>query len=58
MAGNELKSGLNIRTAVKEDVPLILEFVKGIAEFENLSDLVAATEESLTESMFGKTPYA
>jgi len=58
MAGNELKSGLNIRTAEKEDVPLILEFVKGIAEFENLSDLVTAAEESLTESMFGKTPYA
>jgi hypothetical protein len=58
MPENEIKSGLNIRTAKKEDVPLILEFVKGIAEFENLSHLVTATEESLKESMFGKTAYA
>jgi len=58
MPENERKSGLSIRTAKKEDVPLILEFVKGIAEFENLSQLVTATEESLMESMFGKIPYA
>lgn len=58
MPENERKSSLSIRTAKKEDVPLILEFVKGIAEFENLSHLVTATEESLMESMFGKIPYA
>jgi GNAT superfamily N-acetyltransferase len=58
MPENEIKSGLSIRIAEKEDVPLILEFVKGIAEFENLSHLVTATEESLMESMFGKIPYA
>ncbi len=58
MPENERKSGLSIRIAEKEDVPLILEFVKGIAEFENLSHLVTATEESLMESMFGKKPYA
>jgi GNAT superfamily N-acetyltransferase len=58
MPENERKSGLSIRTAKKEDVLLILEFVKGIAEFENLSQLVTATEESLMESMFGKIPYA
>jgi hypothetical protein len=58
MPENERKSGLRIRAAEKEDVSLILEFVKGIAEFENLSHLVTATEESLTESIFGKIPYA
>lgn len=58
MPENERKSSLSIRTAEKDDVPLILEFVKGIAEFENLSHLVTATEESLMESMFGKIPYA
>ncbi len=58
MPENERKPGLSIRTAEKEDVPLILEFVKGIAEFENLSHLVTATEESLMESMFGKKPNA
>ncbi len=58
MTENENKLGLNIRTAEKEDVPLILEFVKGIAEFEKLSHLVTATEETLMESMFGEKPYA
>ena len=42
----------------KRRCPFILEFVKGIAEFENLSHLVTATEESLMESMFGKKSYA
>lgn len=58
MTENENKSGLSIRTAGIEDVPLILEFVKGIAGFENLSHLVTATEETLRESIFGKRPYA
>ncbi|HEY3362290.1 MAG TPA: GNAT family N-acetyltransferase [Methanosarcina sp.] len=57
-AENGVKPGLRIRAAKKEDVPLILEFVKGIAKFENLSHLVTATEETLAESMFGKRPYA
>jgi GNAT superfamily N-acetyltransferase len=58
LANNRIKPGLSIRTAEKEDVPLILEFVKGIAGFENLSHLVTATEETLAEYMFGKRPYA
>jgi GNAT superfamily N-acetyltransferase len=58
MTENEHKLGLSIRTAEKEDVPLILEFVKGIAEFEKLSHLVTATEETLMESMFGEKPSA
>lgn len=52
------KSGLKIRAAEIEDVPLILEFVKGIARFENLSHLVMATEENLAEGIFGKRSYA
>ncbi len=58
MTGTENNSNLNIRIAEKEDVPLILEFIKGIAEFEKLSHLVEATEETLVESMFGERPYA
>ena len=58
MTGTENDSNLNIRIAEKEDVPLILEFIKGIAEFEKLSHLVEATEETLVESMFGERPYA
>lgn len=58
MSETEKKSGLNIRIAGEKDIPLILEFVKGIAEFENLTHLVTATEETLKESMFGKKSYA
>lgn len=58
MAETEINTGLKIRTAEKKDVPLILEFVEGIAEFENLSHLVTATEESLMKSMFREKPYA
>lgn len=57
-AKDGIKSGLKISASKIEDVPLILEFVKGIARFENLSHLVTATEETLAEAMFGKRPYA
>lgn len=57
-AEDGVKPGLKIRAAEIGDVPLILEFVKGIAKFENLSHLVTATEETLVEAMFGKRPYA
>lgn len=49
---------LIIRNAHVEDVPLLLNFVKGIAEFEHLSHMVSATEESLTKAFFGDRPYA
>ena len=58
MPETEKKSGLNIRTANKEDIPLIIEFIQGIAEFENLSHIVTVTEETLKESMFGEKSYA
>ena len=58
MPDTEKKPALNIRAAKKEDIPLILEFIKGIAEFEKLTHLVTATEETLEESMFGEKPYA
>lgn len=45
---------LNIRPAVIEDVPLILGFIKELAEYEHLSDQVTATEEILIEWIFKK----
>jgi GNAT superfamily N-acetyltransferase len=58
MSENERKSCISIRIAEIKDVPLILEFVKGLAEFENLSHLVKANEESLMKYMFGEKSYA
>jgi GNAT superfamily N-acetyltransferase len=58
MSENERKSCISIRIAEIKDVPLILEFVKGLAEFENLSYLVKANEESLMKYMFGEKSFA
>lgn len=46
-------SELEIRPATEEDVPLLLRFIKDLAEYEHLSHEVSATEETLRESLFG-----
>jgi GNAT superfamily N-acetyltransferase len=48
--------GLTLRFAVPEDVPVILELIKELAEYEKLSDQVVATAEKLTNSLFGDQP--
>ena len=45
---------VTFRKAVREDVPLILEFIKGLAEYDKMSDEVVATEEILDEWLFDK----
>ena len=45
---------VEIRAAVEGDVPLILAFIRELAEYENLSHEVSATEEVLKESLFGE----
>ena len=51
-------SDLQIREAAEADVPLILEFIRGLAEYEKLADSVVATEDVIRESLFGRRPYA
>ena len=46
--------GFNIRFAKEKDIPLILRFIKGLAEYEKLSNEVVATEDILRESLFEK----
>jgi GNAT superfamily N-acetyltransferase len=43
-----------IRTAVEDDVSLILHFIRKLAEYEKLSHEMVATEESLRETLFGE----
>ena len=45
---------VEIRIATEDDVPLILSLVKGLAEYERLSQQVVATEEVLRDSLFGE----
>jgi GNAT superfamily N-acetyltransferase len=51
-------SGLTIQSATEQDVPLILVFIKALAEYERLADACVATEEGLRETLFGARPYA
>jgi GNAT superfamily N-acetyltransferase len=50
--------GTRVREASEEDVPLILSFIRELAEYEKLSREVVATEEGLRESLFGERRYA
>jgi GNAT superfamily N-acetyltransferase len=49
---------LSIRNASVADTGVILELIRGLAEYERLSHLVTATEETLRESLFGAAPGA
>jgi len=56
--GENKKMNLEIRFATANDVPVILRFIKELAEYEKLSDQVVATEEILCEKLFGDKRYA
>jgi GNAT superfamily N-acetyltransferase len=44
--------------ATEQDVPLILNLIKALADYEKLSDQVVATEANLREALFGPRPAA
>ena len=62
MRQDATKTGLSgsvaVRPAVESDVPLILQFIRELAEYEKLSHVVAATEPLLREHLFGPRPVA
>ena len=43
-----------VRAATKTDVPIILAFIKKLADYERLSHEVIATEKILNETLFGR----
>jgi GNAT superfamily N-acetyltransferase len=49
---------LSIEKASERDVPVILSFIKELAEYERLSHEVVATEEMLRASLFGERVMA
>ena len=51
-------TGLTITIATERDVPLILGFIKALAEYERMADSVVATEDGLRATLFGPRPYA
>jgi GNAT superfamily N-acetyltransferase len=52
------KGKYSIRAATVADVPLILQFIRELAGYENLSHEVTATEELLRRHLFGPQPKA
>jgi GNAT superfamily N-acetyltransferase len=58
MTGRSKEKTVRIRDASVSDVPVILAFIKGIAEFEKLSHEVIATEDVIEETLFGERPSA
>ncbi|HEY2013911.1 MAG TPA: GNAT family N-acetyltransferase [Bryobacteraceae bacterium] len=51
-------STLQIALATEPDLPVILELIHSLAEYEKLGHLVTATEERLRETLFGSKPAA
>ena len=47
-----------IRPATPGDIPLILQFIRELAEYERLAHEVSATEEQLRATLFGARPVA
>lgn len=51
-------AGFQILPARERDIPLILGFIRKLAEYEKLLDQVAANESCLRQSLFGARPAA
>ena len=45
-----------IRPATASDVPVILDFIRGLADYEKLSHEVVATAETLRATLFPADP--
>jgi GNAT superfamily N-acetyltransferase len=53
-----VSGALRITPANENDVPVILSFIRKLADYEKLSHLVVATEENVREHVFGAHPVA
>jgi GNAT superfamily N-acetyltransferase len=49
---------LRVQEASEKDVPLILDFIRELADYERALERVTATEAVLRETLFGPNPYA
>ncbi len=56
-SSNEIP-GFKIQAATKAHVPVILSFIKKLADYERLSHEVVATEDGLRETLFGRRATA
>ena len=52
------ENGITVQPATPSDAALVLRFIKGLAEYEKVSDEVVATEANIRESLFGPNANA
>jgi len=57
-AANDPSASIAIAAATVDDVPVILAFIRGLAEYEKLADRMVASEDDLRRTLFGARPYA
>ncbi len=53
-----LPNNFKIRESTIDDVPIILQLIRDLAEYERAPKAVVATKEGLREVLFGKRPSA
>lgn len=51
-------ASFSIRTATEADLPMLLDLIRGLADYVNMSERVVADESALCESLFGDKPSA
>ena len=49
---------ITLRPATPADVPLVLAFIRGLADYERLAREAVATEADLHAALFGERPHA
>src|SRR6185503_7823110 len=49
---------MRIAAATEQDIPVILELIRGLAEYERLLDQFEATEDRLRTTLLGERPAA
>ena len=53
-----MSDGVSIRAATRADIPVILELIRGLADYEKLAHECVATEAAIQETLFGARPQA
>jgi GNAT superfamily N-acetyltransferase len=53
-----MQDSVSISIANESDIPTILQFIRGLAEYEKLSHQCVATETALRETLFGPHKFA
>ena len=58
MSVNALPPSFRIRPAEADDIPVLLDLIRGLAEYERLLNQMEADEEALRAALFGERRYA